>query len=343
MKKRTIQILIGFLIVIGIVLFILLIKEEQPILDPIKPTINKEDFYKIEKSDWEDAELKDWYTNYEDFKEDIKSVEISKKDFQNYNFAVIALDYDSCSQYNVTPTKYEVHKNNIAVTVEYNEGCGVCPPTEDYYLLKVDKKEEAKNIIFIYKAISHEKCDPNVSYKPMIYLYPKEKTEVTVQLKNSDNLTTTYPKYNKDWQVTAYPDGTLIDEKNRSYYGLYWEGKNHYAKVEEDGFIVKKEDSISFLEEKLSLLGLTEREANEFIIYWLPKLEENKYNYIRFETKEEIEKYMPLEVTPQPDTMIRIVMNFKPLKETIKVKEQKLETPIRTGFTVVEWGGSIIQ
>ena len=84
------------------------------------------------------------------------------------------------------------------------------------------------------------------------------------------------------------------------------------------------------------------RLVDEFIAFY-SELEENKYNYIRFETKEEIEKYMPLEVTPQPDTMIRIVMNFKPLKETIKIKEQKLETPIRTGFTVVEWGGSIIQ
>ncbi|MBR3204526.1 hypothetical protein IKF81_02485 [Candidatus Saccharibacteria bacterium] len=50
--------------------------------------------------------------------------------------------------------------------------------------------------------------------------------------------------------------------------------------------------------------------------------------------------YMPLEITPAPDSVVRIGMVFKPLEETIEVKEQSLETPIRSGFTVVEWGGT---
>ena len=70
---------------------------------------------------------------------------------------------------------------------------------------------------------------------------------------------------------------------------------------------------LPFLEEKLALLGLTEREANEFIIYWLPKLENNQYNFIRFQTIEEINKNMPLTVTPNPDSIIRVMMEFKAL------------------------------
>ena len=45
------------------------------------------------------------------------------------------------------------------------------------------------------------------------------------------------------------------------------------------GFVVEGKDTIKFLEEKLKQLGLTDKEADEFIIYWLPKLENNKYNY----------------------------------------------------------------
>ena len=90
----------------------------------------------------------------------------------------------------------------------------------------------------------------------------------------------------------------------------------------------------------MAILGLTEREANEFIIYWLPVLEANEYNYIRFETMEEINENMPLEIRPTPDTVIRIVMEFKGLERPIEVKEQQLVTPTRTGFTVVEWGGT---
>ena len=52
---------------------------------------------------------------------------------------------------------------------------------------------------------------------------------------------------------------------------------------------------------------------------------------------------MPLNVNPTPDTIIRIQMDYKPLEEKINVKEQKINTPKRTGFTVVEWGGSIIK
>ena len=129
----------------------------------------------------------------------------------------------------------------------------------------------------------------------------------------------------------------------REYYGLYWEGKTAKNKKFNDGFVVKGKDSISFLEEKLFILGLNEREANEFIIYWLPKLEKNKYNLIRFEETTTIDKEMPLEVTPKPDTVIRILMKYKPLNKKITIKEQQLETPTRAGFTIVEWGGTIVK
>ena len=206
---------------------------------------------------------------------------------------------------------------------------------EEYNITTTYTKEEFKNIKK-YGYIT----DPHrvIEEKPMIYIYPEEEMEVNVELGNKELLTTTYPKYNDGWKVVAAPDGTL-KYNGREYYGLYWEGEGKEASIKEDGFIVKGEDVESFLEEKLAILGLNEREANEFIVYWLPRLESNKYNYIRFETKEEIDDYMPLIVSPTPDSVIRIIMDFKGLDETIEVKEQELETPTRTGYTVVEWGG----
>ena len=35
-----------------------------------------------------------------------------------------------------------------------------------------------------------------------------------------------------------------------------------------------------------------------------------KYNYIRFATREEIDANMPLTITPEPDTTIRILMEY---------------------------------
>jgi len=177
--------------------------------------------------------------------------------------------------------------------------------------------------------------------KPIIYIYPEVETKVEVRLGKPEKLTCTYPKYENSWNVIAKPNGNLIDAKTgRNLYALYWEGKDNKILDMSEGFVIKGEDSIDFLEEKLEILGLTEREAEEFIIYWLPKLEKNKYNFIRFETIKEIEENMPLSIVPKPDSLIRVMMNFKGLSEAIEVEEQKLVTPSRNGYTVVEWGGT---
>ena len=181
------------------------------------------------------------------------------------------------------------------------------------------------------------------SYKPIIYIYPEKDMDVSVKVSNPELFTVTYPKYDDEWKVKALTDGTLIDKNGKKYYALYWEGYNKIVnKIKEDGFVVKGEDTAKFLEEKLEILGLNYKERNEFIMYWLPKLEDNKYNYIRFQTMEEINSDMELEINPEPDTLIRVRMEYKPLKKKIKVKEQELEKVGRDGYIVVEWGGTEI-
>lgn len=200
-----------------------------------------------------------------------------------------------------------------------------------------------------YDPVYHRYCLPDGSgcatvEKPMIYLYPEEDTDVIVKLGEPEKITTSYPKYNNGWRVFAQKDGTLVDENTgRILYGLYWEGANFPAVQSEEGFVVKGSESAAFLEEKLAILGLNERESEEFIVYWLSKLEANNYNYIHFETNELLDEYMPINVSPKPDSVIRIAMSFKGLDEPIKVVEQELMTPVREGFTLVEWGGSEIK
>lgn len=181
------------------------------------------------------------------------------------------------------------------------------------------------------------------SFKPVIYLYPEDEEEVTVKLGKKENLTCTYPKYKDGWKVLAKSSGDLIElETGKELYSLYWEGKNNVKHDLTEGFIVEGENAASFLEEKLEILGLNSKEKQEFIIYWLPELEANKLNYIRFETKEQIDEDMPLEITPVPDTIIRIMMVVKKINKPLDVKEQVLTSVERKGFTVVEWGGTRI-
>ncbi len=204
------------------------------------------------------------------------------------------------------------------------------------------------SIIVIYNVAFKTNCsnDPNdpVDYKPIIYIYPTEKIDLEVKLWRPENLIVTYPEYNDGWNVIADPSGTLIDkDTGRHLYSLYWEGKHTEPIKLDEGFIIKGSETIKFLEEKLTILGLNEKESEEFIIYWLPKLKENKYNYIRFASIDEINNNMPLKFSKEPDTVIRVLMQYKALDEPMKVKEQKLETPNRVGFVAVEWGGTEIK
>lgn len=200
-------------------------------------------------------------------------------------------------------------------------------------------------ILFIgYKTIQKEVI-AEWSDKPIIYLYPEKDTEVSINLRYKDKITVSYPEYVSGWHVLAKPNGDLIDlDTNKNLYSLYYETKNvHDFKVEKDGFVVKNEDTIKFLEEKLAILGLSDREMEEFIIYWLPRLQKNKYNYIRFATADEINENMPLTIDPKPDTLIRVLMIFKGLKNPIDVEKQHLKTVNRHGFVAVEWGGTEIK
>ena len=184
----------------------------------------------------------------------------------------------------------------------------------------------------------------NKAFKPIIYLYPEEQIEVTVKLGKPENITCSYPKYEDKWTVIANPDGSLIDKgTSRELYSLYWEGEYTTPIQMNEGFVVKGEDSSKFLEEKLAILGLNEREAEEFIVYWLPILEKNEYHFIRFASLEEINESMPLSFSVEPNSLIRVWMQFKAVDKNYKVNEQILETPERKGFTVVEWGGTEIK
>ena len=182
----------------------------------------------------------------------------------------------------------------------------------------------------------------SIDAKPIIYLYPEQETEIEVKLGKPEKISCSYPKYDNSWKVKASPNGDLVDLKTgTNLYALYWEGKeDEKTKEVKEGFVVKGENTAQFLEEKLEMLGLNDKERNEFIIYWLPKLEKNKYNLIRFQTQEEIEEDMPLEITPKPDTVIRVMMEYKGLEKPIEIQEQKLQTPKRTGYVAVEWGGT---
>ena len=201
----------------------------------------------------------------------------------------------------------------------------------------VERSKDPKDLPVIVAKKAHVEVP---AAKPVIYLYPETPTEVSVTLTLNGCLTCTYPDYEAGWKgFTAHPDGTLLFPNGKEYYCLYWEGMQAAEWDFSQGFCVKGKDTAAFLEWALAEQGLTPREANEFIIYWLPLMQENPYNVISFQT-EAYTSAAVLEVTPAPDSTIRVMMAYYPSDEAVEITPQHFETPVREGFTVVEWGGS---
>ena len=178
--------------------------------------------------------------------------------------------------------------------------------------------------------------------KPVIYLYPPHPMQVSVRLAYSGVLDYTYPEYKDGWSVTAYPDGTLInDADGKEYSYLFWEGHDERRYDFSRGFVVKGKDTVAFLQEKLAYMGLTPREYNELIVFWLPKMQPNAYNLITFQGSAYTDGAV-LEIIPKPDALLRVFMAYKPLIKRMELPPQELKPFKRRGFTVVEWGGACI-
>ncbi|MDR3602818.1 MAG: leucine-rich repeat protein [Desulfosporosinus sp.] len=179
--------------------------------------------------------------------------------------------------------------------------------------------------------------------EPVIYLYPTTEQQISVKLNFNGKFTSTFPEYKDDWKVVAHPDGTLLNLRdNKEYPYLIWEGildNNSWDMAK--GFVVAGKDTKDFLQDKLSLMGLTPKEYNDFIVYWLPKMQDNKYNLITF-ANEEYKQRVLLSIEPNPDSVLRVFMVYKPITEKIDIPSQQLMTFNRTGFSVVEWGGTEI-
>ena len=229
---------------------------------------------------------------------------------------------------------------------DYCVGDGVTVTFENaHYCALRDTELFDEGLLFIhwYSALGVEPANfkaNTATAKPVIYIYPTEKTDVTVKLDFNGRLGYTYPKYDGLWEVTAYPDGKLVDKEGRRYNTLFWDGWSDVRYDLSKGFCVKGEDTEEFLREKLAFLGLNEAETEEFLEFWLKWMEGNKYNIITFQD-ELYKETAKLTVYPEPDTTIRVFMAFTPSEEYVELEPQKLTPATRNGYTVVEWGGTM--
>jgi hypothetical protein len=184
-----------------------------------------------------------------------------------------------------------------------------------------------------------EKC------KPVIYLYPEQEMDVAVEVAPNLGFTKTIPEYGNGWQVTARPDGTIIDKTTGIEYPyLYWTGWVEGYPLVERGWVVPQADLDAFFDRYLPKLGMVGQEITDFKEYWEEDMNDAPYYAITFIDQKVINDLSPLAVSGDPDVIIRVMMTAQPLLRPIALTPPVLPpTPTRHGFTVVEWGGTILR
>lgn len=176
--------------------------------------------------------------------------------------------------------------------------------------------------------------------EPVVYLYPPQKEDIRVSLGEDVVVSNSYPVYRLGWSVSAQPEGDLTDlATGRRLPYLFWEGHSYILPSPATGFVVKSSDVSIFLEDILPRLGLNAKETGDFITAWTARLNQSPYYFISFLDRPVIDRVFPLRVDPEPDSVIRVFMDFRPLSRPISVQPPTLPAaPQRHGFTVVEWG-----
>jgi hypothetical protein len=176
--------------------------------------------------------------------------------------------------------------------------------------------------------------------KPVIYLYPRATQPVSVRVSPVGGVVKSAPAYGEGWAVTAHPDGKIVAADGSVHPYLFWEsGLTEAPAPLTEGFVVRREALRGFLDERLTMLGLNAAEIADFEEFWLPKMSARAFAAIRFVPREEIDAAAPLDVKPRPDSVIRVLIDFRSLDVAPKLRAQKLAPAARRGFAVVEWGG----
>jgi hypothetical protein len=190
---------------------------------------------------------------------------------------------------------------------------------------------------------------PPCMAEPIVYFYPEQRMRVRYTLAPSVRVARAVPlPKGNTWTFLATPQGLLEEvepaapgRRRRTFAHLFWEGTSLRFPPPAEGFCVPGPDLSAFFREVLPRLGLLPHETEDFVDAWAPRLEGAAFHVIGFHSRETVEALAPVELSPPPETLIRILMDATPAQECPALSPPTLPktAPSRQGFTVVEWGG----
>ena len=177
--------------------------------------------------------------------------------------------------------------------------------------------------------------------KPAIYIYPEEagRFQVHLGLNAGTRLTDSEPEYGDGWEVFVSQSGRIDDR----YDYLFYEASLAQAPVLAAGWCVDGMDLEGELAPLLTALGLNAVESTDFLDYWLTRLPERPYYLVYPVMGRDLDTWVELDVSPAPTALLRFWFFFAGSDVWVDLPEPQVAFFQRSGTTVVEWGGAVLQ
>ncbi len=192
--------------------------------------------------------------------------------------------------------------------------------------------------------------------KPAVYIYNswEEKNILTLKTDSKNYFTKLIPEFTgkNSWEFSS--KNSKIEVKWKNYDYLYYAIKVKNYSHNKNGWIVSGKNIKKFFEDKLEKINFNKKEKEDFLDYWLSKYDKNKYYFVSFKYKEDLEKLVSLEFAKKPNKIFRVLLDSYELEELKKENENFLYSKIwnkfdkflikrfdrnNSDYEVFEWGG----
>lgn len=177
-------------------------------------------------------------------------------------------------------------------------------------------------------------AEPMQMAAPNLYLYPPETITVDVSLgfPVGGHVTVSEPPYEDGWRVQVDPQGWIDNEHGY----LFYETSVPQRATTDEGWLLDGANLERDLRRLLSRQGFVGREIDDFIDFWVPRLEGAPWFAVY---PQDAAALVTLTIDPPPDQIRRVLFLIRPLRAPLSLQPPRDLGPLyREGFVALEWG-----
>lgn len=195
-------------------------------------------------------------------------------------------------------------------------------------------------------------CQFVTTGSPWIHVYPSITQDMTVTLNPTGGVAYVQPAFThndeQSWSFKAEPNGTLRFADSLTKNSLHWEYyrygllKAYRPTIEatDAGFVLPREELKPFVSELAHRIGLNTIETENLLseLNRQSSSVTDPFVKVGFVSSSFLNTYLPLSITPQPDSLYRIYLDIRPMKTRPHTVAPQLPIIDRSGSIVVETG-----